>query len=163
MDGDRVYLPKISVKGYDVRPSSWGFTGSTMAIFLLLLVAAGLVGSFYLNQASHLAAAGLEVTRLTRERERLRQDNARLRRQIAELETLSNVKQRAERLGFVEAEAVEYVAMEVHTWQPSESDLAGTAVAEQIERHESESPVSQLGLWWQEMLAELEAWMKPER
>ncbi len=160
MKREPVYLPRIrSNSQADGRPS-WPFTGRTMGILVLVLVLGSLVGSFYLNQASHTAAAGMEVVRLTRERERWRQENAELRKQIYETESLSNVKRRAEELGFVEAEAVEYLTVQNLPVERPEQEAPAPSRREQASGNEVASDEV---AWWEELMLQFESWMDVRR
>ncbi|TKJ31160.1 MAG: hypothetical protein CEE40_02565 [Chloroflexi bacterium B3_Chlor] len=157
MKTDPVYLPRVHIRSPAELRSSMRFTGKTMGLFLLVLLLGSLIGSFYLNQASHTAAAGLEVLRLTGERERWRQDSAELRKRISQLESLSNVRRKAEALGFVEADTVEYLGVDN---LPSEPSDAGISASPSTEDGHLEEPASEeLATWWGELMARFESWM----
>lgn len=156
MKREPVYLPRIrSNSQADGRPA-WPFTGRTMGILVLVLVLGSLVGSFYLNQASHTAAAGMEVVRLTRERERWREENAELRKQICEMQALSTVKRRAEELGFVEAEAVEYLTVQnLPVEHPEQEAPRPSSRKEASQKEVASDEVA----WWEELVLQFESWM----
>lgn len=157
MKTDPVYLPRVNIRSPAELRSSVGFTGKTMGLFLLVLLLGSLIGSFYLNQASHTAAAGLDVLRLTGEREQRRQEGAELRKRISEMEALSNVKSRAEALGFVEADAVEYLSVDN---LPSELSHAGISASPSLgDGHRDEPASEETVAWWGEVIARFESWM----
>lgn len=156
MKREPVYLPKIRIRSdVDGRPV-WRFTGKTMGVFVLLLVLGSLVGSFYLNQASHTAAAGMEVVLLTRERERWRQENALLRRRICEMEALPNVKGRAAELGFVETDAVQYLTMHNLPVEDLDHGFSQSVSTEDASQNELGSHEV---AWWEELVLQFETWM----
>lgn len=160
MKREPLYLPRIRGNSQaDGRPS-WPFTGKTMGILVLLLVLGSLVGSFYLNQASHTAAAGMEVVRLTRERERWRQENAQLRKLICEMEAWSSVKRRAEELGFVEAEAVEYLTVQNLPVEHPDQEAPPPGSREEASQNEL---ASHEAAWWEELKIQFESWMDVRR
>lgn len=162
VDSDRLYLPRLRFSKEDNAPSSWGFTGKTMGFGLLLLLLVSLIGSFYLNQASHTAAAGLEITELMEERERLRQDNAELRKRIADKESLGTVRSRAQELGFIERQDVEYLIVDNLPAEPSDERLPLSVVAENRKPREPNSDAPALAYWWDELIAQLESWMSTQ-
>jgi hypothetical protein len=161
MNTGPVYLPRIRVERGDEGRLSWRFTGRTMGFSLLVLLLASLVGSFYLSQASHTATAGLEVVGLAEQRERLRQENAELRTHIAELEAVSNIRRRAQELGFTEAEKTEYLVVDSPppATPDREQEPLAQAPAEAGELGKAGSSPSGLGDWWADLMSGLASWM----
>ncbi|MCJ7619031.1 MAG: hypothetical protein MUP64_02280 [Anaerolineae bacterium] len=157
METDPLFIPRSTISSRIGKYSAWGLSGKTLGLLLLLLVLSSLVGSFYLNQASQTTAAGLEITWLTREREYWRQENARLRRRIAEREALPSIRARAEELGFVQPEVVEYLLVE----SPVNPDTSagGLTLPHPAQRDlpKPDTPGSQE--WWRELVARFVSWM----
>jgi hypothetical protein len=161
---DPVYLPKIRIRRTDNEGnSSWGFTRKNMGLFLLLLALGSLIGSFYLSQASQAATAGLEVRGLTEEREHWRQENANLRRQIAEKETLSNIRKRAEELGFGYREGVEYLIIDQLPLELPDQEVSPSVPVQERDPNEPRSILSELAYWWEEIMAQFESWMRVQQ
>ncbi len=131
-----------------------------MGLFLLLIVLGGLLGSFYLNQASHVATAGLKIVELTEQREHLRQDNAELRKRIAEMETLSRVRSRAEELGFGDAKGVEHLVIDSLPLGTLGHETSAFTPVEDSEMSEPAAVSSESVHWWGDMVDQLESWMK---
>lgn len=156
MKTDPLFIPRDSIVRRAARYSAWALSGKTLGIMLLLLVLGSLIGSFYLNQASQTAAAGLEIVRLTRQREYWRQENAELRRQIASMESLSRIKVRAEELGFVEPKAVEYLV--VQSPPPEEPGETGREPSDADREVALSSGPSDSAEWWDELVIRLESW-----
>ena len=151
VETDPIFIPRSTIGSRLGRYSAWGLSGRTLGLLLLLLVLGSLVGSFHLNQASQTTAAGLEITRLTREREYWRQENANLRRRIAEREALPSISARAEELGFVQPEVVEYLVVE----GPSDPDASAGGLTPprpaQRDLPQPRAPGSEE--WWRELVA----------
>jgi hypothetical protein len=161
VDTDPLFIPRSTIASRLGKYSAWGLSGKTMAIFLLLLVLASLIGSFYLNQASQTTAAGLDIARLTREREYWRQENADLRKQIAVMESLSRIKARAEELGFVEPEVVEYVVVEhLPTEEALGEDSPPLSTSERRQLAPQPAPSKD---WLGELVAQFESWISIDR
>ena len=161
MKTDPIFIPRSRIGNWAVRYSTWGLSGKALGVFLLLLVLGSLVGSFYLNQASKTTAAGLEIAGLTREREYWRQENANLRKQIANMESVMRIRRRAAELGFVEPEAVEYLLVQCSPLEKSSSEsLAPSPWAER----ESVAPQpAESADWWGDLVAHFHSWMSLQR
>jgi hypothetical protein len=157
VETDPIFIPRSTVGSRIGRYSAWGLSGKTLALLLLLLVLASLVGSFYLNQASQTTAAGLEITQLTREREYWRQENAHLRELIAESQALSNVEARAEALGFVQPERVEYLQVDSPVSPDTAPDELAPPQPVQPDLPTPHPAGSQE--WWEELAARFVSWM----
>jgi hypothetical protein len=157
MKSDPLFIPRSSLVSRAVRYTAWGLSGRNLGILLLLLVLGSLVGSFYLNQASQTTAAGLEIVRLTKQREYWRQENAEVRRQIAVAGSIGRVRARAEELGFVTPEAAEYVVVRSPAPEAVEEEVPSPAES-------PDNPIMAEILpenrdWWDELVARLESWV----
>jgi hypothetical protein len=160
VDTDPLFIPRSTITSRLGKYSAWGLSGKTMGLFLLLLVLASLIGSFYLNQASQTTAAGFEIARLTREREYWRQENADLRKQIAVMESLSRTRARAEELGFVEPEVVEYLVVER---LPTENALSEDSTSSHTsERRQLAPQPAQSRDWLGDLVDQFESWISIE-
>ena len=73
---------------------------------LIMLLVLSLLGWIYLTQASHVATTSRRIEELQRDKARLEQQNLELAVQIAEMESVSRLAERARELGFV-AEALD--------------------------------------------------------
>ncbi len=78
-----------------------------LAASVVLLV---VVGVLYLLLVSHTAAQGRHIEDLQRTFFRLQRENAQLEVEIARASAISRLQQRADELGFVPAEQIEYIA-----------------------------------------------------
>ena len=68
---------------------------------LIMLVVLSLLGWIYLTQASHVATTSRRIEELQRDKARLEQQNLELAVQIAAMESVSRLAERARELGFV--------------------------------------------------------------
>ena len=162
MNSGPVYLPRIRIKRDGEAQSTWRFSGKSMGLSLLLLLLVSLIGSFYLSQASHTATAGLEVVRLAEQRERLRQDNAELRTQIARMQAASSIKERAEALGFVASERTEYLVVDRPAGEPTQRETLDHAPGGERTLSKSDSGSSGLARWFDRLMAQLDSWMNTQ-
>jgi cell division protein FtsB len=161
MKADPIYIPKSPVASRVGKYTVWQLSGKTMGIVLLLLLVGSLIGSFYLNQASQTTAAGLEIVRLTREREKWRQENADLRRRIAEMESLSRIEERAAELGLVKAESVEYLVVENLPAEDTGAETTPSSLTPPPDQAEV-SP-SEASDWWGELADQFASWINPQQ
>jgi cell division protein FtsB len=158
---DPIFIPRIRIGNWAVRYASWGLSGKALAVFLLLLVLGSLVSSFYLNQASNTAAAGLEIAKLTREREYWRQENAHLRKQIANMESSDRLRSRAEELGFVEPGSVEYLPVECP--RTDNTDIRTVPQSPWAELTFVPPSPTESADWWGDVVAHFQSWMNIQR
>jgi hypothetical protein len=79
--------------------------GSSLVLAVVVLVA--VIGALYLAQASRTAAAGRRLQELESQRQRLEQQNAQLRAEIAALRSVPRLTHEAEAQGFHQATASE--------------------------------------------------------
>ena len=97
-----------------IRHIPWGLDQRAALGLLLILITFSLVGWLYLGQASVITSSTLQIERLQQEIALLDQQNAELALEIAEIESLNQVKQRAQALGFapVNPTAIRYLPIE---------------------------------------------------
>jgi hypothetical protein len=150
---DRICIPRNSIVARAARYSAWGLSGKTMGILLLLLLLGSLVGSFYLNQASQTTAAGMEIVNLTEELEYWRQENAELRRQVADQESLLRIIKRAEELGFIRPVKVEYLVVDSPPLEQPEEPIRTPSEDAWKASMDVAPPARQD--WWDEVVAYL--------
>ena len=83
-----------------IRRLPWRLDSQAASGFLLILGTFGLVGWLYLTQASAVTATSYRIDELRLELDQINNQNATLRLEIAELEALPRIEQRARALGF---------------------------------------------------------------
>lgn len=79
----------------------------------IILVLVAVLGTIYLNQASHIAVTGRRVQMMQNELDTLKRDNADIEKTIAEAQSLDRLQQQAQAMGFIEArpEDIEYLVI----------------------------------------------------
>jgi|Deesub1362A_J573_1020465.scaffolds.fasta_scaffold02681_3 cell division protein FtsL len=87
-----------------------GFIERRTTLSLLLIFAmVGFIVLISLFQASQMNARSLRIIELKRKKARLEVENAQLLLEIAELMSVSRLEERAEKMGFVFPERIEYL------------------------------------------------------
>ena len=142
-----------------IRQIPWRLDSKAALGFLLILATFSLVGWLYLTQASAVTTTSYRIDELRVELDHLKNQNAALVIEIAELEAVSRVEQRAQTLGFGPAENIQYLPVENYP-APVEPEaqpgfgmvrLEYTVDAYAVEL---ESPG-----WWVEKLDAFAAWL----
>ena len=78
----------------------WSFDKKAALGLLLILVTFSLVGWLYLGQASVITSVTLQIEKLQRQTQLVNQQNAELALEIAKLESLNRIEEKARALGF---------------------------------------------------------------
>lgn len=122
--------------------------GRTTAGMLIILAVLSLLGWLYLTQASYVAAASRRVQDLEETEAQLQRENMELMAEIAQLESVSRLANRAEELGFVKVvpEEADFVLVDAAP-ENSEVALAGS------------SPMTR---WLGSVSAQFAAWVRTE-
>jgi cell division protein FtsB len=79
---------------------SWRLERKAALGILLMLITFSLIGWLYLTQASSITTTSFQIEQLRADLVMLKQVNAQLELEIAELEALPRIEQRASELGF---------------------------------------------------------------
>ncbi|MEM7031071.1 MAG: hypothetical protein AAF629_16005 [Chloroflexota bacterium] len=97
-----------------IRQIPWSLDQRAALGLLLILITFSLVGWLYLGQASVITSSTLQIERLQQEIALLDQSNAELALDVAEGESLDQIKARARSLGFepVEPSAIRYLPIQ---------------------------------------------------
>ena len=150
----------ISLKPANViRQLPWRVDSKAALGFLLLLATFSLVGWLYLTQASAVTATSYRIDQLRLELDQIKNQNAALTLEIAQLEALDRVESRARELGFVPTTNVRYLPvanypMPLEPEQPSASD---TSLRNDNAGHLAEFDP---GVWWTNTLDNFAAWLE---
>ena len=152
----------ISLKPQNViRQIPWRLDSRAALGFVLILITFSLVGWLYLTQASVVTTTSYRIDELRLELDHLKNQNAALILEIAELEALSRVEVRARELGFKPTTEIDYVSVPNYpmaeelsesTFHSTRADVAVEAYAADIEEPS----------WWVERLDVLAAWLEGE-
>lgn len=152
----------ISLKPQNViRQIPWRLDSRAALGFVLILITFSLVGWLYLTQASAVTTTSYRIDELRLELDHLKNQNAALILEIAELEALSRVESRARELGFQPTTEIEYVSVPNYPLaeEEAESGFHSTRADVAVEAYvaDIEEPS-----WWLEKLDNLAAWLEGE-
>lgn len=142
-----------------IRHIPWRLDSKAALGFLLILATFSLVGWLYLTQASAVTATSYRIDELRLELDQLKNQNAALVVEIAELQALSRVEARARELGFVPATNLKYMPVANYPVPSVSIDgVRGTAhAANTVDTYTAEL---QGPGWWVEKLDTLAAWVE---
>jgi hypothetical protein len=142
-----------------IRRLPWQLDSKAALGFLLILGTFSLVGWLYLTQASAVTATSYRIDELRLELDHLKNQNATLGLQIAQLEALPRVEQRARELGFQPTNDVRYLAVPNYPLASAEEDFTNNISysREPLEVFPSK-PVS--SAWWVDLLDNFAAWLE---
>ncbi|MCZ7671634.1 MAG: hypothetical protein M5U34_33185 [Chloroflexi bacterium] len=100
-------------KRNDNKRLSWLTEAQAAVGWGIILVLAAILGTVYLSQASQIAVSGRRVQIRQNDLDDLKRENASMEKQIAEAQSLTDLRLRAQAMGFVPAqpENIEYLAI----------------------------------------------------
>lgn len=105
-----------------IRQIPWRLDRKTALGLLLILTTFSLVGWLYLGQASVITSSTLQIEKLQREIQLVNQHNAELALEIADLESLSQIEERARALGFQPTNPTQIRYLPVSNYPPLTTD-----------------------------------------
>jgi len=141
-----------------MRHLPWRLDSKAALGFLLILATFSLVGWLYLTQASAVTTTSYRIDELRLELDQLKNQNAALVIEIAELEALSRVEARARVLGFEPNPNIEYLPVSNYPI-PVDTNRTTFGTA-QIESSIDAYTVEVERNWWLEKLDALAAWVE---
>jgi hypothetical protein len=138
--------------GSESHLQTWPLDAKTAIQLLLCIALFSLVGWLYLTQASQMEATKYFMRQTVKDIEKLERQNAYLRYQIAELETLPRIEASARQLGLGPVKRTAYlsVVQEFERAVVATEPQAMTMVAD---------PVAVLIDFWDEVRAGIQAWV----
>lgn len=141
-----------------IQQIPWHFDSKMALGGLLLLAIVSVIGWLYLTQASTVTETSYHMDELRLELEQLENQNSALMLEIAELESLARVEQRAKELGFETTNKVQYVAVDQYP-HPTLDDISPYRGTLQVH---SKAEVNVLGqnTGWQFWLDQVAAWLE---
>lgn len=134
-----------------IRHIPWRLGSKTALGFVLLLTLFSLVGWLYLTQASSVTATSYQIDDLRMELDHIKNQNAALILEIAELEALSRVENRALELGFQPANEVRYIHISDYPMPDDSEETIYGAVPVEMSVDDYVDDVEGPG-WWVEQL-----------
>jgi hypothetical protein len=141
-----------------IRQLPWKLDSKAALGFLLILATFSLVGWLYLTQASAVTATSYRIDELRLELDQLKNQNAALSLEIAELEAMPRIEARAWELGFRPTMNVRYLPMANYPAGAQEEPFLNKSVG----REEMEQYTAELASvpWWVETLDQVAVWLE---
>lgn len=109
--------------GHTFKRNRWSAQRQAGALAVLGLFVAIIIGALYLSQSSSTSALGRQLEDLIVERNNLEQSNEQLRAEIANLQRVGRLLQRAEELGFVPATGEDMDYIVVDGYNPNRGEI----------------------------------------
>lgn len=146
-----------------IRQLPWRLDSKAALGFLLILATFSLVGWLYLTQASAVTTTTYRIDELRLELDRLRNENAALTLEIAQLEALAHVEKRAQNLGFAPTTNVRYLVVDNYPISTEEEPemAAYSDITVQTRDNGAEADQEQVR-WWVNWLDRFTAWLVSE-
>jgi hypothetical protein len=142
-----------------IRQLPWRVDSKAALGFLLLLATFSLVGWLYLTQASAVTATSYRIDQLRLELDQIKNQNAALTLEIAQLEALNRIETRAREIGFAPTTNVRYLPVANYPLptEPEKPRLSGLPT-----RHSFDSVTTELdpAAWWLDALDNFAAWLE---
>jgi cell division protein FtsL len=133
-----ISMENVSQIVQKVRQAHWRVQRQWIGLFLLGLVAASMVAGIYLNITVRATLAGREVQLLEPTLSSNLQKNSDLETQLAGLNSVDSMQQRAERLGFAPAKPEDFTYVIVYGYTPETAvNMSQPVQVSQTESHRS--------------------------
>ncbi|MCK6628501.1 MAG: septum formation initiator family protein [Anaerolineae bacterium] len=142
-----------------IRQLPWRVDSKAALGLLLLLAMFSLVGWLYLTQASAVTATSYRIDALRLELDQIKNQNAALTLEIAQLEALDRVEARARELGFGPTTDVRYIPVADYPLPPEPQKVV---MGGQPGRNsfDSTGPEFNQTTWWTHILDNLAGWLE---
>ena len=142
-----------------IRQLPWRVDSKAALGFLLLLATFSLVGWLYLTQASAVTATSYRIDELRLELDQIKNQNAALTLEIAQLEALSRVEARAREIGFAPTTNVRYLPVANYP-MPLEPEEPTFGLAQTDRPADGDRTEFDPALWWADTLDNVAAWLE---
>ena len=137
-----------------IRRLPWQIDSKAALGFILILATFSLVGWLYLTQASAVTTTSYRIDELRLELDQLKNQNAALALEIAQLEGLPRIEARARELGFEPTTNVRYLPVSNYPMSSAEEVSVGQSIPYPNEVQLTPTP------WWVESLDKFAAWLE---
>ncbi len=142
-----------------IRQLPWRLDSKAASGFLLLLATFSLVGWLYLTQASAVTTTSYRIDELRMDLDRVRNENAALNLEIAQLKALTRIEARAREMGLAPTTSVRYLPVADYPLSPQkEEGLPGLGQFDKKLETEADQPDS--SGWWAVALDNAAAWVE---
>lgn len=145
------------------RTTGWQPQRQAVALGTLSLVVGIIIGALYLAQSSSTSTVGRQLEELIAVRDRLEQENERLRIEISGLQAVPRLLARAQELGFRIAEPNEIEYLTVEGYNPNRERIvtAAESEADTLPIYD-ESPTGWFQQQWDTFQSQLEGFTNQE-
>lgn len=140
-----------------IRQLPWRVDSKGALGFVLLLGTFSLVGWLYLTQASAVTTTSYRIDQLRLELDRVKNENATLTLEIAQLSALSRIETRAQELGFEPTTNVRYLPVANYP-MPAEPEKQSPSLPQT--QPEKQDDTLDPAMWWTETLDNFAAWIE---
>ncbi len=134
--------------------TGWRPQNQVVTLILLAIIITLIFGGIYLSQVANFAILNRDTTELIAQRDDLERRNEEFRAEIAELETMPQLLERAQNLGFRLADGADIEYMVVAGYNP-ERDITNAPIARIEEIQEEVVYDETFGGWLQAQLDSL--------
>lgn len=142
-----------------IRQLPWRLDSKAALGFLLLLATFSLVGWLYLTQASAVTATSYRMDQLRLELDQIKNQNAALTLEIAQLEALDRIETRARELGFAPTTNVRYLPMANYPLPLEPEKPVSASLPSRITPALSKAEAGPAA-WWADTLDNFAAWLE---
>ncbi len=142
-----------------IRRLPWQLDSRSALGFILMLLTFSLIGWLYLTQASAVTTTTYRIDELRLELDRVNNQNATIALDIARLESLSHIEQRALELGLRPAKEVRYLVVSNYPLSHEEELLSYSVERQDIHGTETGHVEFNLSNWWINTLDDVTAWL----
>lgn len=142
-----------------IRQLPWRVDSKAALGFLLLLATFSLVGWLYLTQASAVTTTSYRIDELRLELDQIKNQNAALTLEIAQLQALSRVEARALELGFAPTTNVRYLPVTDYP-MPLEPQKHASGVIQPDRTLDRSRAAFDPARWWTDTLDNFAAWLE---
>jgi cell division protein FtsB len=104
--------------------TGWRSQNQVAGLIVLGVVITLIFAGVYLTQIANYATTNRQIVELIAERDRLERRNEELRAEIAQLQTVPRLLERAETLGFTPADAVDIEYLVIEGYNPNRTQTA---------------------------------------
>jgi cell division protein FtsL len=139
-----------------IRQLPWRVDSRGALGFLLLLATFSLVGWLYLTQASAVTATSYRIDNLRLELDQIKNENAALTLEIAQLSAMARIETRARQLGLQPTTNVRFLAVANYPVSP-ESEKPIPGLLRPVAETQDEANLVQ---WWVNNLDRFAAWVE---
>lgn len=142
-----------------IRQLPWRVDSKAALGLLLLLAMFSLVGWLYLTQASAVTATSYRIDALRLELDHIKNQNAALTLEIAQLEALGRVEVRARELGFGPTTDVRYIPVADYPMPQEPQNAVLSAQPSRSSFAPTDSELEQTP-WWTQVLDNFAGWLE---